>query len=34
VLDAIGTHGADVQPYGEGDAALRIALRLWADLAA
>jgi len=34
VLDAIGTHGADVQPYGEGDAALRIVQRLSADLVA
>ena len=34
VLGAIGTHGADVRPYGEGDAAQRIVQRLLADLAA
>jgi UDP-GlcNAc3NAcA epimerase len=34
VLDAIGTHGVDVRPYGEGDAALRIVQRLRADIAA
>ena len=32
VLRAIGTRGAEVQPYGAGDAAQRIAQRLAADL--
>jgi hypothetical protein len=31
---AIGSRGADVQPYGSGDAAARIVARLSADLAA
>lgn len=34
VLSAIGTQGADVQPYGTGDAARRIVERLRLDLAA
>ena len=34
VLGAIGTRGADVKPYGLGDAAQRIAQRLCADLGA
>ena len=34
VLGAIGTQGADVRPYGDGDAAQRIVQRLCADLAA
>lgn len=34
VLRAVGTHGEPVRPYGEGDAALRIAHRLQADLVA
>jgi UDP-GlcNAc3NAcA epimerase len=34
VLGAIGTCGAEVQPYGAGDAASRIAQRLASDLAA
>ena len=32
VLQAIGTHGSDIQPYGDGDAARRIVERLFADL--
>ena len=32
VLQAIGTQGADVRPYGNGDAAARIVQRLCADL--
>ena len=33
VLGEIGSHGANIRPYGEGDAALRIVQRLSADLA-
>lgn len=32
VLKAIGTQGADIRPYGDGDAAKRIVQRLCADL--
>lgn len=32
VLQAVGTHGADIRPYGEGDAAQRIVQRLCVDL--
>lgn len=32
VLQAIGTHGSDIQPYGDGDAARRIVERLFAEL--
>ena len=34
VLSAVGSHGAEVQPYGTGDAARRIAERLRMDLGA
>ena len=34
VLSAVGTRGVDVQPYGTGDAALKIVERLRADLRA
>lgn len=34
VLAAIGSRGADIKPYGDGDAARRIVERLGADLAA
>jgi UDP-GlcNAc3NAcA epimerase len=32
VLQAVGTQGSDIRPYGEGDAAKRIVQRLCADL--
>jgi UDP-GlcNAc3NAcA epimerase len=32
ILTAIGTHGADVQPYGAGDSAVRIVARLRSEL--
>ncbi len=34
VISAIGSHGSDVKPYGDGDAASRIVQRLLSDLAA
>ncbi len=34
VADALGTHGVDARPYGQGDAAQRIVQRLAQDLAA
>ena len=34
VLAAIGTRGANIRPYGEGDAAQRIVQRLCVDLGA
>lgn len=32
VLQAVGTQGADIRPYGDGDAAQRISRHLYADL--